>query len=134
MQQGEEVLAPVELRQREAGLDIAVRRLLADDVPQQVEVAVESPADHQQVAQLEVLTSQAEMGSMLAMRAARLGCVLAGVVSGWRLWYDPPEEPVGETSGVTRRDPHADDGEPKSLASAGSLHFKIPRGWEDAAE
>ena len=55
VQQGEEVLRIGEALQREAGLDAGVHLLLADDVPQQVEVAVELPANHQQVAQLAVV-------------------------------------------------------------------------------
>ena len=55
VQQRQEVFAPVQSVQGEAELDGAVSGLLADEVAQQVEVAVELAVDRQQVAQLAVV-------------------------------------------------------------------------------
>ena len=55
VEQGEEVLPLVQPLQRKAGLHLRVHPPLADDVPQQIEVAVELPAHHEQMTQLAVV-------------------------------------------------------------------------------
>ena len=80
LQQGQEVLALIQVLQREAAGDFAVHRAGADEVAQQVEVAVELPVDGEQVAQLAVVVKSAQAASEAATfcRAAR--CVKPGLV------------------------------------------------------
>ena len=80
VQQGQEVLALIQMLQREAAGDFAVHPAGADEVAQQVEVAVELPVDGEQVAQLAVVVKSAQAASEAATfcRAAR--CAKPGLV------------------------------------------------------
>ena len=80
VQQGEEVLAPVEPFQGEAHLYVAVRRALADEAPEQVEVAVELfralaglPIHQQQMAELAVVDAHVGVDEVVRHGLVRHG-------------------------------------------------------------
>ena len=80
MQQGEEVLALVESIEREADLDVAGRPALTDDVPEQVEIAIEAPRvrpdamiHQQQTAQLAVVDTHVGVDQVIRERLVRHG-------------------------------------------------------------
>ena len=75
MHQGEEVLAPGQPIQRKAGLDRGVRLTVGDDVPQQLEVAVEPASGHQQMAQLAVVDAHVGIDQIVRRRFVRNGPV-----------------------------------------------------------
>ena len=75
VQQREEVLGLVQPFQGKAGLDQALHGFLTDDLPQQVEVAVQLPADHQQMAQLAVVDADVDVDQIVRNRPVRHGLV-----------------------------------------------------------
>ena len=80
VQQGQEVLALIQVLQREAAGDFAVHPAGADEVAQQVEVAVELPVDGEQVAQLAVVVKSAQAASEAATLCRAARCAKPGLV------------------------------------------------------
>ena len=75
MQQGEEVLPSGQSFDGKPRLEVAGRPLLAGDVAQQIEVAVELPADHEQMAQLPVVHPHVRIDQVLRHGPVRHGLV-----------------------------------------------------------